>query len=197
MGLPQIWRKDCASLDISSQKVFFSSLLVKRKANKTCTFEKQNSAVRSEIPLKLWRAPTAVHKTTLALSCPQHIDSPPGGPNQFLLFSDALPAWTCSGHRRHSSIRPGWLWLIWHQTINLFPLSLFLRLSSLSLSSSSSLCLLHLILLLFCGRAGYDEKVRVWIALTPRHVRVTTQSLSDLGEQLIRAVCSSIHIFDT
>lgn len=69
-----------------------------------------------------------------------------------------------------------------HQTINLFP-PLFLL--SPSLLFSFSLCLLHFILLLFCWWAEYDEKVRVQIALTPWHVRVTMQSLFDLEEQLI------------
>ncbi len=57
---------------------------------------------------------------------------------------------------------------------------------------SFSLWLLHFILLLFCWCAEYDEKVRVQVALTPWHVRVTMQSLFDLGKQLIRV---SIYLY--
>lgn len=140
---------------------------------------KANSAFR--IPSQtLQPPPPPPNKTVAALTCPSHIDSPPEGPNQFLLFWVALPAWTCSGHQRHSSIRPGWLWLIYPPN-NQF-VSLSRSFSSFSSLGSSSLCLLCAA----CRCAEYDEKVRAQTALTRRHVRVTTQSLSDLGEQLIR-----------
>lgn len=73
---------------------------------------KENSAVTFQTPQTLDNPHSPVQNNTIALTCPSHIDSPPEGPNQFLLFSDTLPVWTCSGHQRHSSIHPGWLWLI-------------------------------------------------------------------------------------
>lgn len=79
----------------------------------------------SESLFKLYNPP---NKTAAALTCPSHIDSPPEGPNQFLLFWVALPAWTCSGHQRHSSIRPGWLWLIYPPNNQFVSLSLLLLL---------------------------------------------------------------------
>lgn len=108
------------------------------------------------------------NKTSAALTCPSHIDSPPEGPNQFLLFWVALPAWTCSGHQRHSSIRPGWLWLIYPP--NNQSVSLSHSFSSFPSLGSSSLCLLRVVLPLFCWCAEYDEKVRARTALTRRHV---------------------------
>lgn len=74
---------------------------------------KENLAVTFKTPQTLDNPHRPAQSTTTALTCPSHIDSPPEGPNQLFLFSDTLPAWTCSGHQRHSSIRPGWLWLIW------------------------------------------------------------------------------------
>lgn len=61
-----------------------------------------------------FRQPPQPCKKTAAghLNAPHTLIPFPKGPNQFLLFSDTLPPWTCSGHQRHSSIHPGWLWLI-------------------------------------------------------------------------------------
>lgn len=112
---------------------------------------KENSAVTSETPQTLDNPHSPAQNNTTALTCPSHIDSPPEGPNQFLLFSDTLPAWTCSGHQRHSSIRPGWLWLISPPNDQFVSLSLFPLLPSPSLLFPSLSPSLHsLAVLLMC-----------------------------------------------
>lgn len=110
----------------------FETFFFGKEANKTWT--RKTIQLSHPRPLKLWTTPIALHKTTpQRLHCPSHIDSPPEGPNQFLLFSDTLPARTCSGHQRHSSIRPGWLWLISPPNDQFVSLSLFPLLPSPSL----------------------------------------------------------------
>lgn len=145
--------------------------LLKHKQN--MDISKATLAVTFKYPQTLDNPHSRAQSSATALTCPSHIDSPPRGPNQFLLFSDPLPAWSCSGRQRNPSIRPGWLWLMPPNDpfVSLFSFSSFLFLlsvvfSSISLSLSLSPSLHSLAMLL--------QNVR--------HVEVTVQSLFDLGD---------------
>lgn len=137
-------------------------------------------------PLKLWATPTPQLKTTA-----QHLNAPhtlipfPRAQTNFSCFQTlSLPEPAVAIEDIHPSAQDDYDWSC-HQTINLYLLSLSFFFFCECLSFPPSLSLHHFILLLFCWCAEYDEKVIVQIALTLWRVRVTTQSLFDLGEQLI------------
>lgn len=123
---------------------------------------------------------THAHKTTLHCLHATHIDSAPGGPNQFLLFSTRLLPEPATAIRPiNPSTQDDYDWF-GRQTINLY----------LSHSFHSSL--------LFCGCKEYHEKVSTVTVSQQWSNRVIRQSAFDLGRQLIHLpICLNYFTFPT
>lgn len=169
---------DLESTHNSIHKVWLCKKTQTKQTTRTWTFQKR-------VHLSLSNPPSTVKTALQHWHAPHTLILLPRAQANFCCFQTfALPEPAVAIEDIHPSTQDDYDWSR-HQTINLYP-SLVLLLSSPSiLFSLLSLCPLHFIPLLFCWCAEYDEKVRPQAALTKWHVRVTMQSLFDLGEQLI------------